>query len=110
MPDERADNQTEESRIAGDATPLCVKCLAPVDSRDYYCRACGEATGLYTPYVPFVNIPFNYSIYVEMWRRVWRRGGASFLTKIGYLLLTGYMAGIVFLGLPWAIRNRLRRC
>ncbi len=54
-------------------TPLCLRCLRPVDPRAYYCPYCGEATGQLTPYLPFVNIPWQAGIWGRMWRQVWSR-------------------------------------
>ena len=54
-------------------TPLCIKCLQPVDPLDYYCPHCGEATGQLTPYIPFVNIPWQVGFWGRMWRQLWSR-------------------------------------
>lgn len=66
---------TEHEQTVGEApeTPLCLRCLRPVDPRAYYCPYCGEATGQLTPYLPFVNIRWQAGIWGQMWRQVWSR-------------------------------------
>jgi len=66
---------TEHEEKAGEAgeTPLCLRCLQPVDPRAYYCPNCGEATGQLTPYLPYMNIPWEVAIWGRMWRQVWSR-------------------------------------
>jgi hypothetical protein len=69
-----AESQEHQERIAeAQETPLCLRCLRPVDPRAYYCPYCGEATGQLTPYLPVVNIPWETGIWGRMWRQVWSR-------------------------------------
>ena len=44
-----------------EGTPLCTTCGRPVEGDGYYCPHCGGAVRNVTPYVPYVNIPFNYA-------------------------------------------------
>jgi hypothetical protein len=53
--------------------PLCLNCLRPVDPLYHYCPYCGEATGQLTPYIPFINIPWQTRIWGKMWRQIWSR-------------------------------------
>ena len=74
----RAPNQPDpwDSEISNDdvdaiETPVCVNCLAPVeDAKQHYCPHCGNVTGEFTRYIPFVNIRFNYSILGTLWRNI----------------------------------------
>jgi hypothetical protein len=52
-------------------TPLCLNCLRPVNPLYHYCPFCGEATGRFTHYIPFVNIPWQTRIWGRMWRQLW---------------------------------------
>ena len=89
----------------GDAepTPLCPRCLAPVDRLQHYCK-CGEAVGQFTPYIPFVNIRFNYSIFGASWRRLWARG-TRFHARLGYFALLVLFTPIMFVGIPFILRD-----
>jgi hypothetical protein len=49
-------------------TPLCTGCGRPVEPGRYYCGHCGAATINVTPYVPYVNIPFNYGPFGGIWK------------------------------------------
>ena len=65
----------EERDIAGQeqATPVCIRCLKPVDPLHYYCPHCGEASGQLTQYLPFVNIRWQASVWGRVWRQIWSR-------------------------------------
>lgn len=58
-----------------------------------------------TPYLPVVNIRFNYSIFGEMWNKTWQPGGTSLLKKLGYLIFIGFWVCPLFLALPWAFKK-----
>jgi len=49
----------EEPDNSGDGTAVCIRCFQPVDPLAHYCPHCGEATGRFTHYIPFVNIPWQ---------------------------------------------------
>jgi hypothetical protein len=87
---------------------LCPRCLTPFHPLEHYCRKCGEAVGQYTPYIPFVNIPFNMSIYGAMWKRLWSRR-SSLCAKAFYVFLILAFAPIMFVGLPFVIAEKLRK-
>jgi len=76
--------------------PVCLKCLHPVLPGAHYCEKCGEAVGQLTPYIPFVNIRFNYSIFGTMWKRIWRKKDTKWTEKLLYGLL-------ILLFVPWLI-------
>ena len=57
----------------GKGTPICIKCMKPIDPLDYYCPHCGEASGQLTPYIPFINIRWQANIWGRVWRQVWSR-------------------------------------
>ena len=51
--------------------PVCTNCLQPIfDKRQHYCPKCGNVTGDFTRYIPFVNIQFGYSIFSTMWKNI----------------------------------------
>lgn len=68
------DNTTaEEVENQGPQVPLCLRCLQPVDPVAHYCPNCGEATGQFTPYLPFESIPWQTHIWGQAWRQAWSR-------------------------------------
>lgn len=71
-----------------DGIPLCPQCMRPVNPNNYYCPHCGGATGTFTPYLPFVNIPFNTSVYWRVIdRTLGRRLGLAVLALLIFLML-----------------------
>ena len=65
------DAEVTPEELATTGTPVCVNCLRPVDNpNQHYCPLCGNVTGEYTRYIPFVNIPFNYSIFATLWHKL----------------------------------------
>lgn len=64
----------EKTESQEEQTPLCLNCLQPVDPRYHYCPHCGEATGQFTHYIPFVNIPWQVRIWGRMmWNQLWSK-------------------------------------
>ena len=90
--------------------PLCPHCLAPSDPLQHYCEECGEAVGRFTPYIPFVNIRFNYSVFGKLWQGLWYDPSKGSGTRLFYFLLIVLIAPVMFLALPFVIiakrRNR----
>jgi hypothetical protein len=93
-------DDTEYDENSGDPqeTPLCLRCLRPVDPRAYYCPHCGEATGQLTPYIPFVNIPWEVRIWGQAWRQMWSRD-VSIPGRLFRLLMIVWNVPIMLLGL-----------
>ena len=90
----------EQQRRADEAEerPLCLRCLQPVDPRAYYCPNCGEATGQLTPYLPYVNIPWEVGIWGRMWRQVWSRN-ISLPGRLFRLFMIVWNVPILLIGL-----------
>lgn len=103
---ESGENST--SRSDEPAVPVCLKCLTPYDPLQHYCGHCGEAVGLLTPYIPFVNIAFNYSIFRTMWRQIWFERSTGIGKRLVYLLLIIVIAPIMLIGIPFALISKLR--
>jgi len=78
--------------------PLCIKCLRPVDPLNYYCPHCGEATGQLTPYIPFVNIPWQAGIWGRMWRQLWSRD-ISLAGRLFRLFMIMFFVPVMLIGL-----------
>ncbi|MCX5643101.1 MAG: hypothetical protein NTZ17_00200 [Phycisphaerae bacterium] len=99
---------TQEQHDRPRETPLCLRCMRPVDPLTYYCPHCGEATGQLTPYIPFVNIAWQTRIWGQMWRQAWSRDVSipGFLLR---LVLIVFYAPVLLVGLifrPWQEAER----
>ncbi|HLB73564.1 MAG TPA: hypothetical protein VJJ98_06065 [Sedimentisphaerales bacterium] len=95
--EDRPAERIDDEFIPDDALPLCAKCLKPCNPLQYYCDNCAsnDAINPLTPYIPFVNIPFNYSVYCTMWRRIWNGNETSIIGRFFYLFLIILCAPIV---------------
>lgn len=89
--------------------PVCLNCLTPHSPLQHYCRKCGQTVGQLTPYMPFLNIPFNFAIFDTMWKRIWGREEAAVGWRIFYVLLIFLCVPIMLLGLPFAIVAKFRK-
>jgi len=111
------DKRVDDDFIPEDAWPLCPKCLTPCHPLQYYCHNCGsnQAINPLTPYIGFVNIRFNYDIFLTMWRKVWSGKDASIISRLFYLfMITMYVPVFLVIGLPLLLiykvyRARFRR-
>ena len=105
-----SDNNTGEDTVASEipAVPVCPRCMTPFDPLQHYCKKCGEAVGQLTPYIPFVNIPFNCSVFGTMWHRFWFDKRTNIGMKILFLFLIILMAPVMLLGLPFVIWQKAR--
>jgi len=103
--------------IPEDARPLCPNCLTPCDPLQYYCHKCGsnQAINPLTPYIGFVNIRFNYDIFLTMWRKIWSDEDSSITMRLLCLfMITMYMPMFLVIGLPLLLvfkiyRSRFRK-
>lgn len=96
-------SNTQEQRDQQGETPLCLRCMRPVDPLTYYCPHCGEATGQLTPYIPFVNIAWQTRIWGQMWRQAWS-ADVSIPGRLLRLFLVICYAPVLLVGLifrPW---------
>ncbi len=105
MESEIEDN--EESGEHEEATPLCLNCLKPVDPLHHYCPHCGRTTGQLTPYIPFVNIPWETQIWGQMWRQMWSRD-ISIAGRIFRLFMIVWWVPIMLLGLLPRLWTRIK--
>ncbi len=90
------------------ATPVCLRCLTPYDRLQHYCPNCGTAVGTFTPYIPFVDIPFSYSLADRLWRTIWDDPAASTAKKAFYWLIIVLWVPIMLIGIPFMLRRRAR--
>ena len=96
--------------VATEGTPVCPHCLTPFDPyTQYYCVHCGRGVADVTPYVPFVNIRYNFAPFGIVWRKVWRDEETGFLQRLLLLLFMLLTVPImVVIGLPFVAWGMLR--
>lgn len=95
--------RVDDEFIPADARPVCFKCLKPCHPLQYYCDKCdsNNAINPLTPYIGFVNIRFNYDIFLTMWRRIFHDRDTSVAVRLFYLcMLTMLMPMFLVIGLP----------
>lgn len=93
----------DDEIIAADALPICLKCLKPCHPLQYYCDKCGSNNAInpLTPYIGFVNIRFNYDIFLTMWRRIFHDIDTSVATRLIYLcMLAMFVPAFLVVGVP----------
>lgn len=94
---------SNDDNVPDDAWPVCPKCLRPCHPLQYYCPHCdsNNAINPLTPYIAFLNIRFNYDIFITMWRKIWYDKQTLMISRLFYLLMvTAFVPVIVVLGLP----------
>ena len=95
------EKEVSEEDLKDNSIPLCLNCQRPVDNpSQYYCPNCGNVTGDYTRYMPFINIPFNYSIYGKIWRKL-KSPDTFILFKAGYFFLILFSAPLMLIAWPF---------
>lgn len=82
----------------GQETPVCLKCMEPVDRLEYYCPHCGEACNQLTPYLPFVNLQWAATGWGRVWRQMWS-GDTSIKGRIFRLFMIVWNVPFLLVGL-----------
>lgn len=101
------DTNIDNNYLSDDAKPLCPNCLQPCDPLQYYCPNCGSNQPInpLTPYIAFVNIRFNYDIFLTMWRKTFCEKQTTIPGRIFFLItLAIFLPTFLIVGLPiWII-------
>ena len=105
-PTENPEQQTDNTKDIIKEIALCPECLEPIDPLVYYCEKCGNASAQVTPYIPYVNIKYNYSIFGRLWRKVWYEE-SGLLMKVVSLSVIVTIAPIMLVGLPFVVWDKL---
>ena len=82
------------------ANAVCGNCLTPVKPFQHYCSKCHHITGEYTRYIPFVNIPFNFSIFASVWKNVVGENPSIFSRFVYLIILFFIFPWVIIIGLP----------
>jgi hypothetical protein len=85
-------------QVTGEATPLCLSCMEPVDPLAYYCPNCGGASGQLTEYIPFVNIRWQMGVYGKMWRQMFSHD-VSITGKLFRFIMIIWQVPLILIGL-----------
>ena len=105
-----SDDVENEAITGQEPRPLCLSCVRPVDPLEHDCPRCGETVGAYTPYIPFVNIRFQYNFLGRVWRHM--RGDAGDLPPVRRALLFVFLLVadplMVLVGLPFLLLRGAR--
>ena len=102
----------DDDFIPDDAQPLCLKCLKPCHPLQHYCDSCNsnDAINPLTPYMGFVNIRFNYGIFLTMWRKIWHEKDTSTISRLFYLFMINMFVPVfLIIGLPSLLIFRASR-
>jgi hypothetical protein len=103
----------DDDYLPEDALPLCPKCLTPCPPLQYYCPHCdsNDAINPLTPYIPFLNIRFNYDIFCTMWRKIWSDEHTGMASKVFYLLMIALFVPIfIVMVLPFMFVRKISQC
>ena len=95
--------QLNNDFIPNDAQPLCPRCLRPSHPLQHYCSNCDSNAVInpLTPYMPFLNIRFNYGGFCIMWRKIWYEEDTSTKCRLFYLFMIIIFAPLILIvGLP----------
>jgi len=105
-------DKLDDGFIPEDTWPLCPNCLTPCHPLQYYCPNCNsnQAINPLTPYIGFVNIRFNYDIFLTMWRKIWYDKDVSITSKLFYLfMITMQLPVFIVVGLPALLIYKIYR-
>jgi hypothetical protein len=104
--------QVDDEFIPSDARPVCMKCLKPCHPLQHYCDKCdsNDVINPLTPYMPFLNIRFNYGIFLTMWRRIFYDTDTFVAGRLSYLfILTMFVPIFLVMGMPLFLVFKLPR-
>jgi hypothetical protein len=90
--------------------PVCPRCFTPCPPLQYYCPHCdsNDAINPLTPYIAFLNIRFNYDIFVTMWRKIWYDRQTFMISRLFYLLMiTVFVPIFIVIGLPLLVVTKV---
>lgn len=88
--------------------PLCLRCAQPVDPLSHYCPNCGEATGQFTPCIPFVNLRMQVSFWVQAWHQIWSKQ-VPLTGRILRLLMIILLFPIMLLAVPFLLWDKFHK-
>ena len=100
--------ETDIGEGEGDETPVCINCFNPVDPLAHYCPNCGEATGQFTQYIPFVNIRWQVRVWGKIWRQVFSRD-VSIAGRIFRMLMIIWKVPIMLVGLLFIFNKKSKK-
>lgn len=104
-------DQLDDELIPDDARPLCLRCLEPCHPLQHYCANCdsNRVINPLTPYMPFLNIRFNYGGFCIMWRKIWYDEDTSIERRWFYLfMIVAFAPMMLVLGLPFSITDTIK--
>ena len=101
VPPDPWDEIIDKRELEDSSVPICLNCSKPVENiNQHYCPHCGNVTGEYTRYIPFVNIQFNYSIFGVLWGKLNDRKVVLPVRVIYFLLVMVFAPVMLIVGIP----------
>ena len=91
-----------------EGTAVCTGCGRPVRRGQYYCEHCGTAVSNLTPYIPYVNIPFNYGPFNNIWKGAKESGVTGWRRVLLYVLMGVLFAPLFVIAVPFIIAEWVR--
>lgn len=95
--------------VSENSEPVCLHCSSEVNAEEHYCSKCGNVVGKYTEYQPYEGIRFSYSIYGNLWKRIWGKNEVSIFLKFLYLTFLLFFVPFYVLFIPREIYKKLKK-
>lgn len=109
VPPDPWESEVTPAELREAASPVCVTCLAPVaDPTQHYCPVCGNVTGEFTRYIPFLNIPFNYSLFATLWAKIRNPAVPPASRLVALVVILLFVPPMLVVGLPILLYCKLR--
>lgn len=101
------DKKYIEPELDEDATPLCLRCLAPVAQFAKVCPHCGSSIGMHVPYASYGKTHETTEIPKQTWERLWQRDTPIF-RRLLYLMILVMCLPSALLSLILMVWSKLR--
>jgi len=109
IPPDPWESEVSRGELDTTGTQVCVRCLTPVaNAGQHYCPTCGNVTGEFTRYIPFVNIAFNYSLCATLWTRIRNPAKAPTSRMLAAAVLLVGAPLMLVVGVPIMLYGKLR--
>lgn len=103
-----ADEEVGAVPEVAEGGPLCLHCLRGYDPLRHYCPHCGAAVGQLTPYIPFVNIRYQFEFWGGLWRKLWSLEQGHVAIRVMAVLVIMWGMPLMLVGLPFVLLDRRR--
>ena len=91
-----------------DSEPVCLYCSSEIKPDEHYCSNCQNVVGKYTEYQPYEGIPFSYSLYGNLWKRIWYKSDLSLFLKFFYVCFLLFFMPFYIIFVPIEIYKKIK--